>query len=436
MKPLPAHLRYAFLRPNSTLPAIISSGLLAVQVEQLIQVLQECKTAIGWTMANINGISPTFCMYKILLEEGHKPSRERQQRLNPNIKEVVKKEVIKWLDASIIFPISDNNRWCMLAIFKDMVEDIMEVFMDDFSVVGDSFKECLHNLRRVLRRCVETNLVLNWEKFHFIVQEGIVLRHRVSSKGIEVDHAKVDVIEKLPLPTSVKVVRSFLGHAKFYRLVFEELKKRLVTTPIIVAPNWKQLFELMCDASDYAIGAILGQRKDKLMHPIYYASRMLSGAQLNYTMTEKEILTVVFAFNKIRKGTENQVADHLSRLEGAEKKVEVEDIIEIFPNEQLLAVTMEETPWYADIANYLAIDNMIWRCIPRKIYLLFCRLAMLHHMVDTLEGFRQQLREKESGAPFEEVVDIAREIKSVCRQERDERDAKRFWGSGSFSGVP
>ncbi|XP_070039866.1 uncharacterized protein [Nicotiana tomentosiformis] len=97
LKPLPAHLRYAFLGPNSTLPVIISYGLLVVYIEQLLHVLQQCKTAISWTMADIKGISPAFCMHKILLEEGHKPLWEDQRRLNPNIKEVVKKEVIKWL---------------------------------------------------------------------------------------------------------------------------------------------------------------------------------------------------------------------------------------------------------------------------------------------------------------------------------------------------
>ncbi|XP_070012186.1 uncharacterized protein [Nicotiana sylvestris] len=270
-------------------------------------ILKECKTAIGWTMADIKGISPTYCIHKILLEEGHKPSREHQRRLNPNMKEVVKKEVIKWLDEGIIFPISNSSsdalrpmqctrhiQRCMIAIFTDMVEDKMEVFMDDFSVEGNSFDECLINLARVLKRCIETNLVLNWEKCHFMVQEGIVLGHRVSSKGIEVDRGKVDVIAKLPPPISVKAIRSFFGVA------FEELKKRLVTAPIIVAPDWEQPFELMCDASDYVVGAMMGQRKDKLLHPIYYASRMLSGAQLNYTMTEKEMLAVVFAFDKFR----------------------------------------------------------------------------------------------------------------------------------------
>ncbi|XP_070024970.1 uncharacterized protein [Nicotiana sylvestris] len=100
LKPLPGHLRYEFLGPDSTLPVIISFGLLDVQVQQLLQVLKECKTTIWWTMADIKGISPACCMHKILLEEGHKPSREHQRRLNPNMK-----EVIKWLDAGIIFPI-------------------------------------------------------------------------------------------------------------------------------------------------------------------------------------------------------------------------------------------------------------------------------------------------------------------------------------------
>ena len=103
-----------------------------------------------------------------------------------------------------------------MAIFSDLVEDIMEVFMDDFSVFGDSFDLCLANLDRVLKRFEETNLVLNWEKCHFMVDEGIVLGHKISSKRIEVDRAKTEIIKKLPPPTSVKGVRGFLGHADFY----------------------------------------------------------------------------------------------------------------------------------------------------------------------------------------------------------------------------
>ncbi|XP_057738076.1 uncharacterized protein LOC130955264, partial [Arachis stenosperma] len=219
---------------------------------------------------------------------------------------------------------------CMLSIFSDMVEKFLEVFMDDFSVFGDSFSSCLNHLALVLKRCQETNLVLNWEKCHFMVTEGIVLGHKISNKGIEVDQAKVEVIEKLPAPTNVKAIRSFLGHAGFYRRfikdfskiakplsnllaantpfifdneclqAFETLKAKLVTAPVISAPDWTLPFELMCDASDHAIGAVLGQRHGKLLHVIYYGSRILNDAQKNYTTTEKELLAVVYALDKFR----------------------------------------------------------------------------------------------------------------------------------------
>ncbi|GKB11670.1 reverse transcriptase domain-containing protein, partial [Tanacetum coccineum] len=166
----------------------------------------------------------------------------------------------------------------------DMIEKTMEVFMDDFSVFGNSFSTCLSNLEKMLKRCEDTNLALNWEKSHFMVKEGIVLGHKISKKGIEVDKAKIDVIAKLPHPTTVKGIRSFLGHAGFYRRfikdfskisrpmthllekntpfifseeciqAFQTLKKKLTEAPILIAPNWDQPFELMCDASDYAIG--------------------------------------------------------------------------------------------------------------------------------------------------------------------------------------
>jgi hypothetical protein len=275
------------------------------------------------------------------MEENYKASIESQRRLNPNMKDVVKKEILKLLDAGIIFPISDskwvspvhvvpkkggmtvvendkgelvpmrtttgwrmcidyrklNNAtrkdhfplpfidqvlerlaqhdyfcyldgysgfWqipihpddqekttftcpygtfaykrmpfglcnapatfqrCMMAIFSDMIEEIVEVFMDDFSVYGSDFDACLMNLDRVLKRCEDTNLVLNWEKCHFMVKEGIVLGHLVSKRGIEVDRAKIELIEKLPPPSSVKDIRSFLGHAGFYRRFIQDFSK-------------------------------------------------------------------------------------------------------------------------------------------------------------------------------------------------------------------
>nr|GEX16461.1 hypothetical protein [Tanacetum cinerariifolium] len=292
LKDLPPHLEYAFLEGDNKLP----------------------------------GINPEFYTHKILIEEDYKPVVQHQRRVNPKIHDIIKKEVEKLLDAGLIYPISDSP-WvslekttftcpygtfayrrmpfglcnapatfqrCMLAIFHDMVEKAMEVFMDDFSVFGNSFENCLSRLDKMLQR------------------------------------AKVDVIAKLPHPTTIKGVRSFLSHAGFYwrfiqdfskisRLMthllkkntpfifsedyikaFQTLKKKLTEAPILIAPNWDLPFELMCDASDFAIGAVLGQRHEKHFRPIHYMSKTMNDAESNYTATEKEMLAVVYAFEKFR----------------------------------------------------------------------------------------------------------------------------------------
>ncbi|GKB74027.1 hypothetical protein Tco_0935439, partial [Tanacetum coccineum] len=142
---------------------------------------------------------------------------------------------------------------CMMAIFHDMIEKTMEVFMDDFSVFGNSFENCLSRVDKMLQRCEGTNLCLNWEKSHFTVKEGIVLGHKISKNGIEVDKAKVDVIAKLPHPTTIKGVRSFLGHAGFYRRFIKDFSKisRLMThlleknTPFIFSDDCIQAFQTL-----------------------------------------------------------------------------------------------------------------------------------------------------------------------------------------------
>ena len=312
-----------------------------MEEEKLLRVLRDHKNDIEWSLDDLKGIRPSMCMQRILSEDGHKPSIEAQKRLNPTMKEVVRKEVLKWLDAEVIYPIFDSlwvspvqvvpkkggtivirtesnalllsrtvTGWricidcqklnqatrkdhfplpfldqmldklagheyycfldgylgynkitispkdqekttftcsygtfsfkrmpfglcnapgtfqrCMMAIFLDMVERTIEVFMDDFSVLGKSFDNFLENLRQALIRCEETNLVLNWEKCHVMVKEGIVLGHRISERGIEVDRAKVEIIEKQLPPSSVKGIRSFLCHAGFYIRFIKDFSK-------------------------------------------------------------------------------------------------------------------------------------------------------------------------------------------------------------------
>ncbi|RDY09643.1 Retrovirus-related Pol polyprotein from transposon 17.6, partial [Mucuna pruriens] len=272
------------------------------------------------------------------------------------------------------------------ACLSNLSKDCMEVFMDDFTVYADSFEACLSNLSKVLRRCIDTNLVLNFEKCHFMVTEGIVLGHLVSNRGIEVDKAKIDIITSLPNPASMQ----------------EELKRKLTSAPILQAPNWDLPFELMCDASNLALGAVLGQRAriGQPVHVIAYASKTMDPAQQNYTTTKKELLAIVFALDKFcsyllgskiivfsnhvaskyllkkpdvkprlirwmlllqdfdleirdEKGAENSVADLLSRIERETGPMPIRDE---FPNEQLLHIKAS-TPWFADICNYVATSH-------------------------------------------------------------------------------
>jgi hypothetical protein len=195
----------------------------------------------------------------------------------------------------------------MMALFSNLIEKVMGVLMDDFSVYDKTFENCLANLDKVLKRCQMADLVLNWEKCHFTVREGIVLGHNISEKGIKVDKVKIEVILQLPPPTNVKGIHRFLGHAGFYQKFihnfshiarplthllakdapfiftkeclqsFHTFKKTLISAPIIQPPDWHLPFEIICDASDYVVGAVLGQSKDKKHYVISYASKTLTG---------------------------------------------------------------------------------------------------------------------------------------------------------------
>ena len=121
---------------------------------------------------------------------------------------------------------------CMMAIFFDFFCDSLEVFMDNFSIFGKDFESCLAHLTKILEVCVRKRLVLSWEKSHFMVREGVVLRQIISGKVLEVDKAKIEVIQNLSLPNTVKDLRSFLGHVGFYKRFIQDFAKvsKLLTT--------------------------------------------------------------------------------------------------------------------------------------------------------------------------------------------------------------
>nr|GEV50681.1 reverse transcriptase domain-containing protein [Tanacetum cinerariifolium] len=374
LKALPPHFEYAFLEGDDKLPVIISKNLSVEEKTALITVLKSHKRAIAWKLSDIKGINPEFCTHKILMKEDF--TQQSNIRENP-VHYVPKKggiTIVENMDNELIltrlvmswhvcidyrksnkatrkdhFPLpfmdqmlerlAGNQYYCfldgtfqrcMMAIFHDMIEKTMEVFMDDFSIFGDSFQSCLSHLEKMLKRYEDTNLCLNWEKSHFMVKEGIVLGHKISKKRIEVDKAIVDVISKLPHPTTIKGIRSFLGHYGCYRRfikdffkiarpmtrllekdtlfifsqecvdAFQTLKRKLTEAPILITLDWDMPFELMYDAGDFAIGAVLGQCQDKHFRPIHYASKTMTEAESKYTATEKEILAVVYAFEKFQ----------------------------------------------------------------------------------------------------------------------------------------
>nr|GEZ28314.1 DNA-directed DNA polymerase [Tanacetum cinerariifolium] len=388
LKELPPHLEYAFLEDYS--PKVQSQRRVNLKIHDVIQKEVEKLLDAGliYPISDSPWVSPIHCVPKkggmtVIKNDENElvPTRLMLERLAGN-------EYYCFLDGFSGYfqiPIDPNDQEktmftcpygtfaykrmpfglcnapgtfqrCMMAIFHDMIEKTMEVFMDDFSVFRNSFSTCLTNLENMIKRCEDTKLALNWEKSHFMVKEGIVLGHKISKKGIEVDKAKIEVISKLPLPTTVKGICSFLGHAGFYRCfikdfskisrpmthlleknspfifsnkciqAFRTLKDKLTKAPILIAPNWDQPFELMCDVSDFAVGA-----------------------EFNFKVIDT-------------REAENYAADHLSRLENPYENVfDPKEINETFPLESLNKVAHKDpsTPWYADLANYHAGNFII-----------------------------------------------------------------------------
>nr|GEX39236.1 reverse transcriptase domain-containing protein [Tanacetum cinerariifolium] len=382
LKDLPPHLEYSFLEGDDKLPVIIEKYLSVEEKTALITVPKSHKQAITWKLSDIKGIDPKFCTHKILMEEDFEPVRVCID--NRKLNEATRKDhfPLSFMDQMLErlagnqyycfldgfsgyfqIPIDpkdqekttftcpygtfayhrmpfglcnapDTFQRCMMAIFHDMIEKTMEVFMDDFLVFGNSFQTCLSRLDNMLKRC-EDNLCLNWEKSHFMVKEGIVLGHKISKERIEVDKAKVDVIAKLPHPITVKGIQSFLGHAGFYQRK-GNVSSGVCLQEILVLSQHEQKH------TDHSALKYLFAKKDS-------KARMLRWVPLLQEFTFSVIDT---------KGAENLAADHLSRLENPHQNVlDPKEINESFPLETLNMVSSRgnsRTLWFADLANYHA----------------------------------------------------------------------------------
>nr|GEY08679.1 reverse transcriptase domain-containing protein [Tanacetum cinerariifolium] len=240
LKELPPHLEYAFLGENNKWPVIIAKDLSINKKSALIDVLKSRKKAIAWKVTDIRGIDPELYSHKILLEDDFSPKVQSQRRVNPKIHDVIKKEVKKLLDAGLIYPIS-YSPW-VSPVHCVPKKGGMTVIKNDEN------------------KLVPTRLVTGWR---------VCIDYRKLNEATRKDH--------FPLPFMDQIT----------------LKEKLTEAPILIASNWDQPFELMCDASDYAVGAVLGQRVEKHFRPIHYASKTMTQAETNYTTTEKEMLAVV-----------------------------------------------------------------------------------------------------------------------------------------------
>ncbi|GJX66864.1 reverse transcriptase domain-containing protein [Tanacetum coccineum] len=299
LKDLPSHLEYAFLEGDDKLHVIIAKNLKDEDKTALIKMLE--RLAGNKYYFFLDGFSGYF-----------------QIPIDPLDQEKTTSTSLYGTFSYHRMPFGLCNapstfQRCMVVIFYDMIEKTMEVFIDDFSVFGDSFSSCLSYLDKMLQRCEDTNLVLNWEKCHFMVKEGI-------------DFSKI----ARPMTHLLEKETPFIFSKECIE-AFETLKMKLTQAPILVAPDWDLPFEIMCDASDFAVGAVLGQQFDVVIRD--------------------------------KKGAENLAADHLSRLENPhQSELEKKEITETFPLETLGMVTFrgdDNAPWFADFANYHAGNFVI-----------------------------------------------------------------------------
>nr|GEZ98139.1 DNA-directed DNA polymerase [Tanacetum cinerariifolium] len=359
LKELPPHLEYAFLGENNKYPVIIAQDLSVNEKSALIEVLKSRKKAIAWKLTDIRGIDPKLYSHKILLEDDYSPKVQIQRRVNPKIHDVIKKEVKKLLDAGLIYPISDSP--LVSPVYCVPKKGGMTVIKNDENEL------------------VPTRLVTGWR---------MCIDYRKLNEATRKDHFPLPFMDQMlerliPIDPKDQEKTTFTcpyGTFAYKRMpfglcnapeksspfifsndciqAFRTLKEKLTEASILIAPNWDQPFELMCDASDFAVGAVLGHRVEKHFWPVHYASKTMTQAETNYTTTEKEMLAVVYAFEKFlidTKGAENYAADHLSRLENPYENIfDPKEINETFPLESLNKVAHQDpsTPWFADFANY------------------------------------------------------------------------------------
>nr|GEU48826.1 reverse transcriptase domain-containing protein [Tanacetum cinerariifolium] len=302
LKDLPPHIEYAFLEGDDKLPIIIAKDLSMEEKTALIMVLKSHKRAIAWKLSDIKGIDPEFCTHKILIEEDFEPAVQHQRRVNPKIHDVIKQEVLKLLDAGLIYLISDS-------LWVSPVHCVPK--KDGFIVVENEDNELI--LTRLVtgwRVCIDyRKLNEATHKDHFPLQFMDQMLERLAGNQYYCFLDSFSGYFQIPIDPKDQEKTTFTcpyGTFAYRRMPFGlcnapgTFQRKLTEAPILISPDWDMPFELMCDANHFSIGAVLGQRQDKHFRPIHYASKTMTEAESNYTTTKKEMLAVVYAFEKFR----------------------------------------------------------------------------------------------------------------------------------------